>query len=111
MSYARSPRPSLVITVGMRCIRLPPWFETDSWARLRRWVRHRQISAEVCDAAQRLQRHARGREPELGRWVLGPGRAVVVGPEQPSKLGVKIGRPDSKCVCNSQKPFRRNLLA
>src|ERR1700687_2635886 len=98
MSYARSPRPSLVITVGIRCIRLPPGVKANSWSRLRWRVCHREIGAEVGHAAQRLERHARGREPELGRRVLGPGRAPGVGAEPPGELRVKVGRLEPERV-------------
>src|SRR5258708_37161021 len=46
-------------------LRLPPCFETDSWPRLGRRVGHREISAEVGDAPQRLQGQTGGRGAEV----------------------------------------------
>src|SRR6266852_1061983 len=111
MSYARSPRPSLVITMGIMCIRLLPWFKTDSWSGPGWRIGHREISAEIGHAAQGLERQARGREPELGRRVVGPGRALGVGAQQPGELGVEVGRPYAERVRHRQQPFRGDLLA
>src|SRR5262245_62658719 len=98
MSYARSPRPSLVITVGMRCIWLPPWCKANSSFQFRRWVGHRQVGAEVGHAAQRFQRQRSGGEAELDRRVVRPGALVRFGSELTRELGVDVRGVDAERV-------------
>src|SRR4029077_17252490 len=97
MSYARSPRPSLVITVGMRCTGLPPVAQKADRFFGRRWrVGHRQKGAEVGDAAQPLEGARGGREAQPEGRVMGPLPPVGVGAEQPGEVGVDLGRWDAE---------------
>src|SRR2546422_6286889 len=105
MSYARSPRPSLVITVGIRCISLPPGFEPDARPGLGWRVGYCEVGAEVGDAAQRLEGKARRRQSQLYRRVLRPCGPLRVGAQEPRQLGVQIGRSDPERVRDSEQPL------
>src|SRR2546427_11244157 len=98
MSYARSPRPSFVMTVGIRCNSLPPQSEPDWGFWFGRWVGHRQICAEVGHAAQRFQRQRRRGQSQLDRRVFGPCPIAGRGAEQPCELGEDLGRRNRERV-------------
>src|SRR5665213_3597884 len=111
MSYARSPLPSLVMTVGMRVILgSPPWFEADAWSCFGRRVGHGQVSAEVGDAPQRLHRKPGGGESQLHRGVFRPAAMVRVGAEQPREVGVNVGGSDAQRMRDGEPPLGRHLL-
>src|ERR1700687_3763788 len=111
MSYERSPRPSLVMTVGTRFIALTPCIEADSGFRFGWRVGHREVSAEVGDAAQRLQWKRRRGQPELDRRVLRPRSLLRICAQQPREICVDVGRSGPERVCNREKPLRGDLLA
>src|SRR5712664_3895075 len=105
MSYERSPRPSLVMTVGIRFTGLTPCIEADAGFRSGWRVRHRQISAEVGDAAQRLEGKGRGGQPELGRRILRPGALLRVRAQQPREVGIDVGGPGAQRVRDREEPL------
>src|ERR1700674_4541533 len=69
MSYARSPRPSLLMTVGTMFVRLPPCVETDWWFWPGRRICHRQVRADDAHAARPTERQRRDNKPGLGRRI------------------------------------------
>src|SRR5260370_39083102 len=83
MSYERSPRPSLVMTVGTRFMALTPCLEADARFRFGWRVCHSEIGAEVGDAAQRLEGQGRRGQPELDRRILRPGALLRVRAQHP----------------------------
>src|ERR1700738_2428151 len=102
MSYERSPRPSLVMTVGTRFMVLTPCLETDSRFRFGWRVCHRQIGAEVGDAAERLQwKRCRG-QPELDRRVLRPRALLRVCAQHPREIRVDVGGPGAQRMRNRE---------
>src|SRR4029077_21248174 len=105
MSYARSPRPSLVITVGIICTWLPPWLEADGWTGFWRRGGHRHVRAEVGHASQRVHVQAGVREPELDRRIFGPGGSLRVGAEKAGEVGVDVGGPGAQRVRHRQEQF------
>src|ERR1700682_1071211 len=112
MSYARSPRPSLVMTVGIRAIFLTPCgVEAD--AGFRSWWRvdHGEVSAEVGDAAQRVQRKRGGREPELDGRIFRPTAQVRVGAQEAGEVGVDVGGPGAERVSDCEQSLGGDLLA
>src|SRR5207247_3122749 len=111
MSYARSPLPSLVITVGIRCISLPPRDEADWPFRSRRWIRHRKISAEVSHATQCFEGKRRRGEAKLGGWVVRPGADVGVGTEQSGQVRVQLGRRHVEGVSHGEQALGGHLFA
>src|SRR5260370_35802746 len=93
MSYERSPRPSLVMTVGTRFMALTPCLEADARFRFGWRVCHSEIGAEVGDAAQRLEGKGRGGQPELDRRILRPGALLRVRAQPPREAGIDVGGP------------------
>src|SRR5216683_6947957 len=111
MSYERSPRPSLVMTVGTRFIALTPCLEADARFRFGWRVCHSEIGAEVGDAAQRLEGKGRGGQPELGRRILRPGALLRVRAQQPREVGIDVGGPRAERVGNGEEPLGGDFLA
>src|SRR5216683_5103966 len=111
MSYARSPRPSLVMTVGIKFTGLTPCVEADAGFRSGWRVRHRQVGAEVGDAAQRLEGKGRGGQPELDRRILRPGALLRVRAQQPREVGIDVGGPRAERVGNGEEPLGGDFLA
>src|ERR1700681_4781507 len=111
MSYARSPRPSLLMTVGIMFMRLPPCVETDWWFGPGRRICHRQVCAEIGHAAQRLERQRSGGKPELDGRILRPRPLFGVRAQQAGEVGVDVGGPGAERVSDRQQPLRRNFLA
>src|SRR4029077_2125672 len=103
MPYARSPRPSLLMTVGTMFMRLPPCVETDWWFWPGRRVCHRQVSAEVGHAAQRFERQRGGGKAKLDGGILRPGSLFGVSAEQAGEVGVDVGRPGAQRVSDGQE--------
>src|ERR1700687_896125 len=110
MSYARSPRPSLLMTVGTMFMRLPPCVETDWCFWPGRRICHRQVRAEVGHAAQRLERQRRGGKPELDGRILRPGSLLGVRAQQAREVGVNVGGPGAERMGHGEQALRRNFL-
>src|SRR5258708_19909363 len=104
MSYERSPRPSLVMTVGTRFIALTPCLEADARFRFGWRVCHSEIGAEVGDAAQRLEGQGRRGQPELDRRILRPGALLRVRAQQPREVGIDVGGPGAQRVRDREEP-------
>src|ERR1700674_4533921 len=110
MSYARSPRPSLLMTVGIMLLRLPPCIEPDWWLWPGRRICHRKVGAEVGPAAQRLERQRRGGKPELDGRILRPGSLLGVRTQQAGEVGVDVGGPGAERMGHGQQALGRNFL-
>src|SRR5438105_8144022 len=111
MSYARSPPPSLVITVGIRCISLPPRREADWSLWFGRRIGHRKVSAEVGHATQCFEGQRSRGQAKLDRRVLWPGALLGVRAEQARQVGVDLRGADVQGPSHGEELFRGHLLA
>src|ERR1700737_1371189 len=98
------------MTVGTRFIALTPCIEADAGFRFGWRVCHRQVGAEVGDAAQRPQWKGCCGPPELHRRVLRPRSLLRVSAQLPCEVGVDVGRASAERVSNREEALRGDLL-